>query len=87
MLSRPSLQTSWSSSLSRGLKINRLYKRIVSGTELRPISFKKRQQNENHPETFMARACFPNVFQFPIRETLFSSVSFCAMLTLHGREL
>ena len=40
-------------SLSRGLKIAHLYKRIVSGrvtllpgTELRPVSFNKRQQNE-----------------------------------------
>ena len=43
----------WEISLSRGLKIAHLYKRNVSGrvtllpwTELRPVSFNKRQQNE-----------------------------------------
>ena len=35
------------------------------------VSFNESQQNEEaffFPETFMARACFPNVYQFPIRE-------------------
>ena len=47
---------------------------LLPGTELRAISFNKRQQNEEgaFPETFMAHACFPDSdSQFPIRETLF----------------
>ena len=43
------------------------------------VSFNKSQQNEEafFPETFMARACFPNVSQFSIWETLFPVSSFC----------
>ena len=35
------------------------------------VSVNKSPQNEEaffFPETFMARACFPNVYQFPMRE-------------------
>ena len=59
--------------------------------ELRPVSFNKpsTKRESIFPETFMARAGFPSVSQFPIRETLFpvaysqtlfpvaSRVSFC----------
>ena len=77
--------------LARALEIARLYKRIVSRTELRPVSFNKRQQNENHfSRNIHGAACFPNVFQFPIQETLFPVSVFVfkmqIMLTLHGRE-
>ena len=57
-------------SLPRGLKMARHYKRnnsgwvtLLPGTELRPVSFNKRQQNEEmffHKHAFMARVyvCF-----------------------------
>ena len=81
-------------------KIARLYKRNVSGrvslppgTELRPVSFNKRQQNEelkHFTRNFHGARMFPNVSQFPIRETLFPVSVFVfkmqIMLTLHGRK-
>ena len=80
-LSRPSLQTSWFPFTrvkdNPPLQANCFWDWTQTG-------FNNRQQNKNNPETSMARACFPNVFQFPIRETLFPSVSFCIVLTLHG---
>ena len=67
--------------------IARLYKRYVSGkvtllpgTEITPVSFNKRQQNEEaffQKHSFVARTCFPNVSQFPILETLFPVSVFC----------
>ena len=74
------LFTSNQVSLSRGLKIARLYKRNVSGrvtllpgTELRPVSFCKRQQNKEaffEKQSWRAHVsqCFPNIV---------SSVRFC----------
>ena len=51
------------------------------------VSFNKSQQND---EAVMARACFLDVSQFPIRETLFPVSGFCfkmqIILTLHDRE-
>ena len=46
---------------------------LLPETKLWPVSFNKRPQNEEAflPESFMACACFPNVSQFPTRETLF----------------
>ena len=67
---------------SRRLKIARLHKRNVSdrvtllpGNELRPVSFTSTKRGSIFPETFMARACFPNVSQFPIRATFLGN--FC----------
>ena len=66
---------------------------LLPGTKFRSVSFNKRQQNEEafFPETFMARACFHNVSQFPIRATIFLVSVFVFkmqnMLTPHGREL
>ena len=79
-------------SLLRELKIARLYKQNLlcrvtplPGTELRPVSFNKRQQNEE--------ALFQNhswCMHVSPRETLFPASVFVfklqIMLTLHGRE-
>ena len=60
--------------------IAHLYKRNISGrvtllpgTELMSVSI----EEAFFLETFMARACFPNILQFPIRETLFPVSGFC----------
>ena len=72
--------------LSRGLKIARLYKRIVSGrvtllprTELRPVSFNKRQQKaENHfSRNIHGVRMFPQCFPVSHTGNFVSSVSFC----------
>ena len=77
----PYLLKSQVGSFSRGLKIACLYKRNISGrvtllpgTELRPVSFNKRQQNSIFPETFLVRACCPNIKKLG---NIVSSVSFC----------
>ena len=83
-------------SFSRGLKIARLYKRNVSGrvtllpgTELRPVSFNKRQQNE---EAFFQKHSWRAHVAPMLKdwETLFPVSDFVSkmqiMLTLHGRE-
>ena len=66
-------------SFSRGLKIARLYKRNDSGRVTHATW-----------ETFTARACFPNVSQFPMRETLLPVSALVSkiqiMLTPHSRE-
>ena len=79
-------------SLSRGSKIARLYKRnnsawvtLQPGTELRPVSFNKRQQNEEtffQKHAFMARVyvCFP-VFQTGNNQFLFSRCKLCLCYT------
>ena len=77
----PQLLKSQVGSFSRGLKIACLYKRnssgrvtLLHGTELRPVSFNKRQQNSIFPETFLVRACCPNIKKLG---NIVSSVSFC----------
>ena len=82
-------------SFSRGLKIARLNKRNVSGrgtllpgTELRPVSFNKRQQNE---EAFFQKHswCAHVARMLKNWETLFPVSVFVSkkqiMLTLHGK--
>ena len=79
------LFTSKQVSLSRGLKIARLYKRNVSGrvallpgTELRPVSFYKHQQNKE--AFFQKQSWRAHVSQcFPVSHTgnIVSSVKFC----------
>ena len=64
---------------------------LVPGTELWPVRFNKRQQNE---EAFFQKhswaRMFPQCSQFPILETLSPVSVFVSkmqiMLTLHGRE-
>ena len=83
---------------SRGLRIARYYKQNVSGVlpyylgvnSDRSVSINVNKTRSIFPETFMARACFPNVSQFPIRETLFPVSAFVSkmqiILRIHGRE-
>ena len=92
----PYLLKSQVGSFSRGLKIACLYKRNISGrvtllpgTELRPVSFNKRQQNE---EAFFQKHswCAHVAPMLKNWETLFPVSVFVSkmqiMLTLHGRE-
>ena len=59
-------------SLSRGLKIARLYKRNLSGrvtpltglNSARSVSININKTRKHFSATFMARPCFSNVFQF-----------------------
>ena len=47
---------------------------LLPRKELRPVSFNKRQQNEEaffFPETFMTRACSPNVPSFSYEKRCF----------------
>ena len=64
-------------SLSRRLKIARLYKQNVSDWT-QPISFNKRQQNEEafFQKSWRICACFPSVSQFSHIENIACSVSF-----------
>ena len=82
-------------SLLKGLSITRFYKRNVSsrvtllpGTELRPVSFNKLQQNKE--AIFQKHLRRVDVAQFPIREPLFPASVFVfkmqIMLSLHDRE-
>ena len=74
-------------SLSRGLKIARLYKRNVSGkvtllpgTELRPVSFNKRQQlkaRKHFSRNIHGAPIFPQYFPVSHTGNIVSSVSFC----------
>ena len=44
---------------------------LLPGSELWPVCFNKvNKMRSIFPETFMAGACFPNISQFPIPETL-----------------
>ena len=85
-------------SLPRGLNRARTYKRNVSGrVTLLPgmnsgwsVSINVNKTRKYFPETFMARACFLNASQFPIREHCFQgSVSVSKMQImrpLHSKE-
>ena len=85
-------------SLSRGLKIAPLHKRnasgrvtLLPGTELRPVSFNKRQCNKtskHFSRNIHGARMFPQCFPVSHAGNIVSSVSFCLqiMLTLHGRE-
>ena len=69
---------------------------LLPETELsgRPVSFNKSVSTKRgsiFPVTFMARACFSNVFQFSIGETVLPAPPVFVfkieiMLMLHGRE-
>ena len=82
-------------SLPRGLKIAQPYKRNnpgwvtqQPGTELRPVSFNKRQQNE---EIFFPETCIHGVRlrllpSFPYRKQSVFIFKMQIMLILHGSE-
>ena len=63
---------------------------MLPGIELGPVSLNKRQQNEEVLFQKHSRRVFPNVSQFPMRETLVPVAVLVSkiqiMLTLHGRE-
>ena len=74
-------------SLSKELKITAFASEMLQ-TELRPVSFNKRQKNEE--AFFQKHSWRAHVSQFPTRELLFPVSVFVfkmqIMLTLHDRE-
>ena len=78
-------------SLSRRLKIARLYNQNISGrvtllpgTELRPsVSINVNKTRKHFSRNINVRACFRNVSKFPVSVFVFKMQ---IMLTLHGRE-
>ena len=85
------LFTSRQVSLSRGLKIARLYKRNVSGRVTlglnsgRSVSLNVNKTRKHFSRNSHGAGMFPNVFQtlFPVSGFVFKMQ---IMLTLHGRE-